>query len=206
MINRQFFFEQVRATLFTGRLAQKQVDGQAAILDEWEAHHADWDDRWLAYALATSYHETAFTMQPIHERGGNAYFFRMYDMESPLPARRQKAAEIGNDRPGDGVLFHGRGFVQLTGRKNYAKMGSAFGVDLTSNAAAADRALELSLAAKIMFKGMNEGSFTGVGFARFFHGTTSDWKNARKIINGLDCADAIAEYARKYYAALSHTV
>ena len=150
-INRQFFFEQVRATLFTGRLSQKQVEGTTGILDAWESAHANKDDRWLAYALGTAFHETAFTMQPIHEFGGNAYFFRMYDKGSPIPARRAVAARLGNTQAGDGILFHGRGFVQLTGRSNYTSMGSTFAVDLTSSAAAADRVLNAQLAGKIMF-------------------------------------------------------
>lgn len=205
MINRQFFFEQVRATLFTGKLTTKQVTGLTGILDEWEARHATWDDRWLAYALATTFHETAFTMQPIHERGGNDYFFRMYDKDSPVPARRAVAKRLGNTQPGDGVLFHGRGFVQLTGRANYTRMGTIFGVDLTTNSTAADAVLGLSMASRIMFKGMHEGLFTGARFATFFNDTKTDWVNARKIINGLDVADAIAQYGRKFYAALSHT-
>jgi putative chitinase len=35
---------------------------------------------WTAYALATAYHETASTMQPIKEYGGQTYFTRMYDV------------------------------------------------------------------------------------------------------------------------------
>lgn len=204
-INRQFFFEQVRATLFTGRLSQKQVEGTTGILDAWESAHANKDDRWLAYALGTAFHETAFTMQPIHEFGGNAYFFRMYDKGSPIPARRAVAARLGNTQAGDGILFHGRGFVQLTGRSNYTSMGSTFAVDLTSSAAAADRVLNAQLAGKIMFLGMERGSFTSRKFADYFHGQTADWRNARRIINGFDCADAIAGYGRKFYAAISYT-
>ena len=205
-INRKFFFDHVRATLFAGTLKPKQVAGMNFILDTWEKSHAKKDDRWLAYALGTTFHETAFTMQPIHEFGGNAYFFRQYDKDSPIPARRLVAKRLGNTQAGDGVLFHGRGNVQLTGRSNYTAMGKAFDVDLTANAVAADRALEPELAAKIMFKGMEDGIFTGKGFATFFSPTKEDWVNARKIINGLDQADAIAGYAKKFYAAISYTV
>lgn len=62
MINRKFFFEHVRANLFAGRLTASQVSGMTFILDVWEAGHAAQDDRWLAYALGTAFHETAFTM------------------------------------------------------------------------------------------------------------------------------------------------
>lgn len=201
-INRKFFFDQVRANLFRNGLTQKQVDGHNFILDVWEADHAAKDDRWLAYALGTTYHEVAKTMQPIHERGGDQYFFRMYDKDGDRP---RVAARLGNTKSGDGVLFHGRGFVQLTGRTNYKKMQDKFGGDLTSNRNAADKVLEPKLAANIMFYGMERGVFTGKKFADYFSPTKEDWVNARRIINALDRAETIAGYAKKYYAAISYT-
>jgi putative chitinase len=204
MINRKFFFDQCRQTLFTGKLSAGQVSGLSFVLDVWEPALAKKDDRWLAYALATAFHETAFTMQPIRERGGRDYFIRMYDPNSALAQRAALARSMGA-LPGDGPLFYGRGFVQLTWRRNYAKMGAAFGVNLTSDAVAADQALQPALAAQIMFKGMMEGAFTGKKLADYFNPHTEDWKNARRIINGLDCAEAIALYAKKFYSAISHT-
>ncbi len=204
MINRKFFFDQCRQTLFTGKLSQGQVGGLTFILDVWEATLSKKDDRWLAYALGTAFHETGFTMQPVRERGGSDYFTRMYDPGSNLPQRAALARSMGA-KPGDGPVFYGRGYVQLTWRANYAKMGSAFGMDLSSDAANADKVLQADLAAKIMFKGMEDGVFTGKKFANYFNPTTEDWKNARRIINGLDCAEAIALYAKKFYSAVSHT-
>lgn len=204
MINRKFFFDQCRQTLFTGKLSQGQVGGLTFILDVWEATLSEKDDRWLAYALGTAFHETGFTMQPVRERGGSDYFTRMYDPGSNLPQRAALARSMGA-KPGDGPVFYGRGYVQLTWRANYAKMGSAFGMDLSSDAANADKVLQADLAAKIMFKGMEDGVFTGKKFANYFNPTTEDWKNARRIINGLDCAEAIALYAKKFYSAVSHT-
>jgi hypothetical protein len=203
VINRKFFFDRVRSNLFAGSLKQSQVEGMTFILDVWEDEHAAKDDRWLAYALATAYHETAFTMKPIHEYGGSTYFFRRYDKDGDRPSFARNV--LGNTEPGDGVLFHGRGFVQLTGRRNYGVMGKAFRVDLISGAAAADRVLEKELAARIMFKGMEEGVFTGKAFADFFDGAREDWRNARRIINGLDQADKIAVYAKEFYGAISYT-
>ena len=68
-INRGFFFTHVRRMMFSNVLQQSQVDGMSAILDGWEAKYATDDDRWLAYALATTYHETDQHMQPIDEYG-----------------------------------------------------------------------------------------------------------------------------------------
>ena len=202
-INRAFFFQRVRSHLFAGSLRPGQVEGLTFILDVWEASHAASDDRWLAYALGTAFHETAATMQPIHEMGGTNYFFRNYDRRGNKPAL---AARLGNTHDGDGALFHGRGYVQLTGRSNYMNMGAIFGVNLTDNEAAADRVLGAQLAAKIMFHGMEHGTFTGRRLANYFAGATQDWFNARKIINGLDCAQKIANHAQEFYAAISHTV
>lgn len=40
---------------------------------------------------------------------------------------------LGNTEPGDGWRFHGRGYVQLTGRYNYTRAAREFGIDLTSD-------------------------------------------------------------------------
>jgi len=41
--------------------------------------------------------------------------------------------DLGNSHSGDGVLFKGRGLIQLTGRANYAAVGKRLGLDLVSN-------------------------------------------------------------------------
>ncbi|TBR36478.1 MULTISPECIES: XVIPCD domain-containing protein [Dyella] len=58
-------------------------------------------------------------------------------------------ADLGNTEPGDGYRYHGRGYMQLTGRYNYQTYGDRIGVDLISNperAADPDTAAKLALA------------------------------------------------------------
>jgi predicted chitinase len=158
---------------------QSQVDGVNALLD---AAPPAWDARWTAYALATAYHESARTMQPIREYGRGAG--HTYGIIDPIT----------------GQYYYGRGYVQLTWKADYKVMSVVVGEDLVANA---DLALRPDLAAKILFYGMGHGSFTGVGLARYFNGEASDWINARRVINGTDCAAQIAAYGQEFHSALA---
>lgn len=192
MINRDNFFNSIRQSLFKPGLKQKQVEGINAILDIWEARILT-DLRWLAYMLATTYHETAKTMQPIEEFGkGKGYKYGKKLKRSGIPY-------ILPDK-----LYYGRGYVQLTWYENYETMGRLLGIDLLSNP---DLALHPNFAAQIMFEGMTKGNshfgdFTGKSLENYFNDTKEDWLNARRIINGTDKAELIAGYGKKFYQAL----
>jgi len=201
-INRKFFFDEARLKLFDGTLRKKQVEGLTALLDYWEKHHAAKDDRWLAYVLGTAHHEVDRKMQPIKEYGSDRYFFRMYDIKGDRP---HVARRLGNLAKGDGVKFHGRGFVQITGRANYADWQNRLGKDLTSTRARADQVLKLKIATEIIFEGMIKGTFTGKKLSDYFMNVKQDWEGARRIVNGTDKKALIASYAKSYYAAISYT-
>ena len=82
----------------------------------------------LAQFLAQCYHEsTGFSR--MKEKGGPKYFKKLYDI-----AHNPRLAKIlGNLHIGDGIRYHGRGFIQLTGRENYRKAGIAIGQPLEDN-------------------------------------------------------------------------
>lgn len=188
-MNKALFFAALRkrdSGIFGTSLSQKQVDGIEAILAEAERRKTPLV--WLAYMLATAYHETAHTMQPIVEYGGRKYFSK-YDTG-------KLAARLGNtpQADGDGFKYRGRGFVQITGRGNYADWTRRSGVDLLSNP---DRVLELPLAIRIMFEGMEHGTFTGKSLHDY-----KDYTSMRRIINGTDKAEKIADYAMAFQNAL----
>lgn len=178
------FFDTVRENLAGGKLTSGQVGGLDALL----AATQGLDVKHRAYLLATAWHETAFTMQPIVERGSRRYFDK-YEPGTKL------GRELGNTRSGDGYLYRGRGYVQITGRKNYAKASLELESDLIGHP---DRALNAALAAKILVVGCTEGWFTGKKLSDY-----SDYVNMRRVVNGTDKAEQIAGYARTFEKALT---
>lgn len=195
MVDRTDFFDVLRKGLLGPTLDKDEVSGCDAILDAMAGAPLSH----VAYALATAYHETAHTMQPIREYGGPRYFFRMYDPKGERPA----LAKANGQRAGDGVRYYGRGYVQLTWRANYQRAGQKLNVDLEGNP---DLALRPDIAAKILRKGMDEGWFTGKRFLSYLPATgpatALQFTAARRIINGRDKDVLIAGYAERFQRAL----
>lgn len=173
------FFAKWRAEF--GALSQKEVDGLNALIAEMEGR--GWSDkRWWAYVLATAWHETASTMTPLAEYG------------------KGKGRAYGNPDPITGQRYFGRGFVQLTWKDNYKRLGDLLGIDLVGNP---DLAMQPGVAAEIMILGMEKGLFTGKSLPDYFDADTDDPVNARRIVNGTDRASLIAGYYAKALAALN---
>jgi putative chitinase len=187
-IDRAYFFPRVRP-LFAGHLQQSQVDGFNVILDAWERWEPQNLDlspniRWLGYELATDFHETATTMQPISEYGEGA------------------GHDYGLPDPDTGLVYYGRGDIQLTWKPNYQVQGQRLGIDLVGHP---DLALDPAIAANIMLEGMAHGQFTGRRLGQYFGANPAhdDPIGARRIINGQDQATLIASYHRVFLGALS---
>ena len=187
--NRDKFFSTVRYLPYQNRLPQVAVDGMNAILLAWDNWvvtnaHLQPNIRWLAYCLATAYREAGPDMQPVREIGEG------YGEEYGLPD------------PATGLVYYGRGLVQLTWKANYAKLGALLHLDLVNKP---DLALVPANAAAIMFYGMALGLFTGKSLPQYF-GANKAKDNAfgaREIINGTNMAQLVATYHADFVRALS---
>lgn len=187
-VDRTAFFPRARATVFHGYMNQSQVDGANLLLDAFEAAKVSYA-RFMAYELATTFHETAATMQPIEEYGKG----RGHGYGVPTGMWHQ--------------VYDGRGDVQLTWIYNYAKATTELqkrGVlkpdeDMVKTPALAMRP---DVAAAVMIYGMQEGWFTGKKLGDYLTPHATDFLNSRRVINGMDCAALIASYARNFLASI----
>lgn len=161
-----------------GMLSQQQVDSTNAILEACSKHLIT-DVHQIAYVLATAYHESR--LKPISEIGKGAG--HSYGIANAITHQ----------------IYYGRGFVQLTWLTNYKQFGKLLRVDLVNHP---ELALQTDYAAEILVLGMTMGLFTGLSLNRFFTPTSQDPINARKIVNGLDCASLIAGYYNHILSAL----
>lgn len=102
-------------------------------LQKWGVHY----DSGIIAAISTIRVETA-SFLPIKEMGGDAYLLYNYDVSSKNVANQIRARRMGNTKIGDGILFCGKGFVQLTWKANYMAATRALqpyfpGIDLVKN-------------------------------------------------------------------------
>ena len=108
--------------------------------------------------------ETARTFRPINEYGGSDYFTEHYEGRT----------DLGNCKPGDGARYHGRGFVQITGRANYRAMSHVAGCDLEENP---EKALDPEVSARIL-----ASFFASRRVAEAAN--VQDWVKVRRRVNG----------------------
>jgi putative chitinase len=206
-MNYDKFFAYARRSPFGGRLSQSQKDGATAIIAFCLTINLPLV--WIAYILATAFHETGGTFKPIVENLVYTHAETIKDtwpkrfatVAAALPFVKQarKLANFvyggrnGNTGSDDGWLYRGRGLVQITGKGNYAKFG------ITNP----DDALVLAAAVKILVNGMVNGMFTGMALSHYgqaegvFNAT-----DARAIVNGTFKASLVASYYDAFLPAL----
>jgi len=163
------FFQTIKP-VFGGHFSQSQVDGLNYLLDYRARKYPKVTDEQMAYILATVTWETGRSMRPIHEGGSKSYL-----QSKPY------------------YPYTGRGYVQLTWRKNYEHYGIAD---------SPDKALEPETAAYILFDGILNGVFGGK-LGSYVNNTKCDYLGARRCVNVQDKAKEIAAIANKYKAALA---
>lgn len=177
----RFDFETGRVRLFTQGYTELQVASIELLVAEFFRQGLVMKEQ-LAYLLATAYHEChnpahpQKRLTPMKEFGGERYL-------------KSKAY----------YPYYGRGFVQLTWKSNYDKAGKRLGIDLLQNP---DLALEPVYAANVMVYGMKYGTFTGKKLSDYINDLEVNFKEARRIINGMDKSKLIADYALSFLDCL----
>ncbi|WP_448664845.1 hypothetical protein ACG3SL_09285 [Sphingomonas sp. CJ20] len=173
------FLTAVRASF--GKLEQSQVDGFGAVLTACEGEPLSY----AAYILATAWHETNATMQPVRE----AYWLSENWRRTHLRY----------------FPWYGRGYVQLTWKSGYERADRKLGLG-GALIADPDLAMRPDIAAKVIRRGMDEGWFADRSLDDTLpaHGAASfaAFAASRPIVNGHDKADLIAGYAVTLQAAL----
>lgn len=190
MIDRKNFYTKYRS--YFGKLNQSQVQGLNFLLTKLDESKVFNLASEYAYILATVYHETAGTFQPVVEgywiKGNRLQvLYNYYRTRSP-----HNLATIfpnGAQEP----AYYGRGYVQLTHNYNYAQFGYT---------GSPQNALEPAGAWFVLEKGMSEGIFTGKKLSSYIGDGYTDYYKARKVINGMDRSSLISGYAEKFYACI----
>lgn len=128
------------------------------------------DPAQITYVLAVAEHETDMG-RTLEEEGARSYFNK-YEGRS----------DLGNNQPGDGYRFRGRGLAQVTGRVNYAKWSKKLNVDLIGNP---DYLKDPAVAARVLVIGCRDGGFTGAKLGTYIGNGKKDVYNSRRVINGI---------------------
>jgi hypothetical protein len=159
------------------------------------------DNGQIAYILGTVRREANM---------GNSMLEKISDIDANKRYSKQALPSLGNgdEASGDGAKYKGRGYVQITGRGNYAKWTQKLGIDLLENP---DRACEPQIAADICIVGMRDGLFAPAAgpMSKYISGDKRDFLNARAIVNGGELkrfpekAKLIVSYADSYFAVLN---
>ena len=106
-------------------------------------------------------------------------------------------ASLGNTQPGDGKLYRGRGYIFLTGRANYSRMGREIGVDLEAAPELLEQP-ELAARVAILYLATRTiGGQTGLDVAN-----SGDTRGLLRLINGATRGlDAVDEKVAQWRAA-----
>lgn len=201
-VNEEKFWDGFRVWYKThgGRhLTQNVVDNVNYLLNVWDKEYATkgYDWRFFVSVMTQIGHETGWTFAPIFERGPRSYFNKYDPQYNP-----EKARVLGNTQYGDGYRYRGAGHIQNTGRRNARvasqKLKEEFGlvVDLE---ASPEKRLDPLVSAHSAFLGCIQGWWTGRKLSHYITDEKTDYYNARRVVNGVDKARAIASMSRELH-------
>lgn len=213
-VDRAFFKEHFPSDkLFGKALNAARLQGFNTIFDVWDGVESFDSLEWLAYELATAWHETGTRMLPVRE--------------SFAPDDATAFAKVTAYCEGQGIYnyatrhqnghsYYGRGYVQLTHAANYKKMGARLGRgDALYNDP--DSVMDPKFAADILISGMMEGLFRPAkgSLLDYFNSQNQRWYDARDLINGdkrkkpnwaggKSIGSLVAGYGRAFNSALKY--
>jgi hypothetical protein len=213
-IDRDHFANNFPSSALHGKkLNASRKEGFDAVFDYWDSLGEGRSLAWPAYALATAWHETGGTMQPVREG------FKKTDAEAcdhvTKYCKDQGIANYAARHP-NGHSYYGRGYVQLTHGDNYKKTGKRLNLNgaLYDNP---DKVMQPTTAAAILLSGMMDGLFRPAKgkLADYFDDNNQRWFDARELINGdknkkpawaggKKIGTLIEEYGKAFFGALRY--
>ena len=148
--------------------------------------------------ISKAYEETAKKLindarkHGINDPGQIAYILATAEKESSM------GADMVNENSGNvcGVKHLARGYVQICGEANYKKFKY---LGILTDPSLAERE---DIASEILIVGMRDGKFTNKKLSDYINGNNRDFYNARRIVNALESADIVANYAENWLKRL----
>lgn len=142
----------------------------------------------IAYLLATADGES----------GKGSYMVELWDgrgLQATYDGR------MGNNQPGDGKRYRGRGFIQMTGKERYQYWSKVLGKDLVANP---DLMASPEIAGYVIVRAFIRGEATGRKISQYVQGDKRDWYNARRVVNGIvpSQVNKYLSLAQSYYSQI----
>lgn len=183
-MDKKVFYDVIRPEV---NLTTQNVLGMDKLLDYLEEVQPNLQQ--AAYEIATAWWETAQTMHPVRE----AYWLSETWRKNNLRY----------------YPYYGRGLIQTTWKDNYRRLARLMNMPENTFVNKPDLLLEWKYALPALHHGMESGLYTGKDLDDYIDEFNEsdeedlrEYKNARRIVNGTDKDDEIADLALLFEVAL----